>query len=218
MGEVSAVRPAREKLHIVLFVIGLILLVSGVAVAVVGPDVMVKWHPRSGVLLENAIIEVRGAGGRDTYPWQYPIEIEISRAAADIRIEGNITEIDGHRFYFVAIDGAHHSPFWDFGGDTTGAYVDIRNVTECSFAFNLTREQLYGQVRFGVENRNNHEIWTRLSAMIYWKDKEVVEPTFATIGLFTIAKLAAVVGLILIIAAAVLKVRKLEERPYRAPN
>ena len=225
MGEVSVVRTVRGKLHIVLFVIGLILLVSGVAVAVVGPDVMVKWHPRSGVLLENAIIGVRACVPREygcepsegTFPWEY--SVYMSRGAADLRIEGNVTEIDGHRFYFAAIDAAHDPMAWNPGCSCIGAYVDACNVTEFSFVFNLTREQyIWDQVRFGVENRNNHEIWTRLSAMIYWKDKEVVEPTIATMGLFTIARLTAVLGFILLIAAAVLKVRKLDERPYSAAD
>ena len=95
-------------------------------------------------------------------------------------------------------------------------YTVACDVTEYSFAFNLTTEQL-NEVWFGVQNRNPYWISTRLTAMIYWKDKEVLEPTIATIGLFTLAKLTAVVGFILIIAAGVMKVRKLDESPYRAP-
>jgi hypothetical protein len=67
-------------------------------------------------------------------------------------------------------------------------------------------------------NYNVDDIVTSLSAVAYWKEKEVIEPTIAGIGLFTLAKIIAVVGFILIVAAAVMKLRKLDERPYRAPE
>jgi flagellar biogenesis protein FliO len=54
--------------------------------------------------------------------------------------------------------------------------------------------------------------------MLYWKEKEVIEPAMAGVGLFTLAKLSAVVGFILIMVAGVMKLRKLDERPYRAPS
>jgi hypothetical protein len=217
----------RRKLHIVLFIIGLTMIISGLAVVIEGPNIWVKWHPQSGVLAENATMVVRGCAlpdgncliQRDTYPGEdYYDLVYMGRGSADARVEGNITETGGHRFYFVAIDGPHW-PDWERGGHTTGAYVDARNVTECSFTFNLTREQYiwYG-VRFGVENWNANEIQTNLSVVMYWNEKEVIEPTMAGVGLFTLGKFIGVFGFILIIVAAVMKLRKLDERPYRAPG
>jgi hypothetical protein len=124
------VHVVRQRLYIVLFVIGLTMLISGVAVAIEGPNVMVKWHPRSGALLEDAVTGVSGCmplkghciPSRKTYPWQYSILFNISRGAADFRVEGNITEIDGHRFYFAAFHPSYYDS-WPTDGSTPSVCI-----------------------------------------------------------------------------------------------
>jgi hypothetical protein len=138
----------------------------------------------------------------------------MSRDAKDIEVEGNITAEEGYRFHFAALNITYWR-YWD-EGSSYRAYVEAHNITSFSFVFNMTEKPLYNGLFFGVENQNDCDIQTRLSATISWKEKEIIEPAIATIGLFALGKFIGVVGFMLIVAAGVMKLRKLDERPYRA--
>jgi hypothetical protein len=196
------------------------MVISGVAVALEGPNIWVKWHPQSAVLAEDTPLRIDrsspdpfGQHGRKSY--QFHLE-QMSRDAKDIEVEGNIMAEEGYRFHFAALNSTYWR-YWD-EGSSYRAYVEAHNITTFSFVFNMTEKPLYNGLFFGVENQNDCDIRTRFSATISWKEKEIIEPAIATIGLFTLAKIIAAVGFILIIMAVVMKLRKLDERPYRAPG
>ena len=197
------------------------MLISGVAVVMEGSNIWFRWLSYNEVLVEDYRMSTSGTShvidmaDRDYYWVREDTPRNMSRYAADIRVEGNITCMNGSGFDFVALDGSYGVEW--FWGRSYRAYIDVRNVTSYSFALNLSRMLDVADLMLGVVNYNVDDIVTSLSAAAYWKEKEVIEPTMAGVGLFTLAKLTAGAGFILIVVASVMKLRKLDEQPYRAP-